>query len=82
MGGSPMTTQNTQQQSATNPWAPAAPVLSGILGQLGGPVTNAGVSPDESTAFDQLAANAQPATSVSILSFAHPCAILSEGESC
>jgi hypothetical protein len=26
MGGSPTTTQNTQQQSTTNPWAPAAPV--------------------------------------------------------
>jgi hypothetical protein len=47
MGGSPTTTQNTQQQSITNPWAPAAPILSGILGQLGGAVTNAGVSPDE-----------------------------------
>ena len=36
MGGSPTTTQNTEQQSSTNPWSPPALVLSGILGQLGG----------------------------------------------
>jgi hypothetical protein len=59
MGGSPTTVQNNQQQSTTNPWAPAAPVLTGILGQLGGAVGNAGVTPAESTAFGQLAANAQ-----------------------
>src|SRR5260370_40302022 len=59
MGGSPTTTQNTQQQSTTNPWAPAAPVLSGILGQLGGAVSNAGLSPAETAAFGQLTANAQ-----------------------
>jgi hypothetical protein len=59
MGGSPTTTQNTQQQSTTNPWAPAAPVLNGILGQLGGAVGNAGLSPDETAAFGQLTANAQ-----------------------
>ena len=58
MGGSPTTTQTTQQQSTTTPWAPAAPVLSGILGALGSPLANAGVSPQESAAFDALAANA------------------------
>ena len=59
MGGSPTTTQNTQQQSSSNPWAPAAPVLQGILGQLGGAVGNAGLTPDQTTAFNQLTANAQ-----------------------
>jgi hypothetical protein len=59
MGSSPTTTQNTQQQSTTNPWAPAAPVLSNILGQLGGAANNAGLTPDETTAFGQLTANAQ-----------------------
>src|SRR5215467_11827017 len=38
--------------------APAAPVLSGILGALGSPLANAGISPQESAAFDALAANA------------------------
>src|ERR1700688_3990023 len=59
MGGSPTTTTSQQQQSTTNPWAPAAPVLSGILGQLGGAAANAGLSPAETAAFGQLAANAQ-----------------------
>src|SRR5262249_1053643 len=59
MGGSPTTTQTTQQQSTTNPWAPAAPILSGILGKLGGAVDAAGLSPQETAAFGQLTANAQ-----------------------
>jgi hypothetical protein len=59
MGGSPKTIQTSQQQSTTTPWDPAAPVLSGILGQLGGAVNNAGLTPDETAAFGQLTANAQ-----------------------
>jgi hypothetical protein len=59
MGGSPTQVTNTQQQSQTTPWGATTPILSGILGQLGGAVGNAGLSPDQTSAFNQLTANAQ-----------------------
>jgi hypothetical protein len=59
MGGSPTQVTNQQQQSQTMPWAATAPILGGILGQLGGAVGNAGLSPDEQAAFARLTANAQ-----------------------
>src|SRR5262249_25958363 len=57
MGGS--TTKTTTQSSQTQPWAPAQPLLGGILGQLGGALGSAALSADESAALSGLEANAR-----------------------
>ncbi len=45
MGGSTSTNTNQTQSSSTSPWAPAQPMLSSILGQLGSqPTTPSGAS--------------------------------------
>jgi hypothetical protein len=56
MGGT--SKQETQQQSTTNPWAPAQPVLQGILGQLGGQLNNTGLTGAETGAINTLEQNA------------------------
>ena len=50
MGGSSKK-ETTQTSQVTQPWAPAQPLLGGILGQLGGQLGNAGVSPLQSLAL-------------------------------
>jgi hypothetical protein len=59
MGGE--TTQTTQQsqQSQTDPWKPTQPYLEQALQQLGPALGNTGTSPGESSALQQLIANAQ-----------------------
>jgi len=57
MGGS--TTKTTTQSSQTQPWAPAQPLIGGILGQLGGALPQAALSADESAALSGLEANAR-----------------------
>ncbi len=57
MGG--QSTSDTHQESKTDPWAPAQPVLKGILGQVGGLVDNAGLSQTSQNAITQLQQNAQ-----------------------
>src|SRR5262245_31344612 len=57
MGGS--TTKTTTQQSQTQPWAPAQPLVGGILGQLGGALGDTALTADESAALSGLAANAR-----------------------
>ncbi|MBR1122104.1 tail fiber domain-containing protein [Bradyrhizobium lablabi] len=59
MGGT--SKQETTQQSQTNPWAPAQPLLQGILGQLQGNLSNTGLTSNENTALNQLTQNAQTA---------------------
>ena len=56
MGGS--TTQVKQTSSQTQPWAPAQPLIGGILGQLGGALGAAGPTANESAALAGLEANA------------------------
>lgn len=48
MGGSTTTTQNTSQQSQTQPWAAAQPQLMSLLGNLGN--LNTAVTPQQSAA--------------------------------
>jgi hypothetical protein len=52
MGGQTTTTQNTNQQSQTQPWAAAQPQLMGLLGNLGH--LDTGVSPQQSAATGAL----------------------------
>ena len=53
MGGS--SKQTTQSQSS--PWAPAQPLLQGILGQLQGQLGNTGLTGDQSAAFGNIKGN-------------------------
>lgn len=55
MGG----TSETKQQSTTEPWKPAQPALTSILGQLQGMIPNSGITPGMESAFGQLESNAQ-----------------------
>jgi hypothetical protein len=50
--------QNQVQQSQTNPWAPAQPVLQGILGQLQGQLPNTGITQPQSNAIGTIENNA------------------------
>jgi Chaperone of endosialidase len=52
MGGGDTKTTNTTQDTQTNPWAPAQPLLTSILGQLGG--VNTGVTPGQQSAVNNL----------------------------
>jgi hypothetical protein len=52
MGGQTTTTQNTSQQSQTQPWLAAQPQLQGLLGKLGG--LDTGVTPQQSAAAGAL----------------------------
>src|SRR5882757_7026057 len=52
MGGQTTTTQNSNQQSQTQPWLAAQPQLLGLLGHLGG--FDTGVSPQQSAAAGAL----------------------------
>jgi hypothetical protein len=52
MGGQTTTTQNTNQQSQTQPWAAAQPQLLGLLGNLGN--LDTGVSPQQAAAAGAL----------------------------
>lgn len=49
----------TKQQSTTEPWKPAQPALTSILGQLQGLIPNSGITPGMESAFGQLESNAQ-----------------------
>lgn len=60
MGGESKQTQT--QNSTTNPWQPAQPLLQGILGQLQGGLSNTGITGAESGALDTLKANAGTAS--------------------
>jgi len=55
MGGDSKTTE-TQQSSQTNPWAPTIPLLSNIIGQLGG--INTGVTTGQQNAANNLQSTA------------------------
>lgn len=55
MGGK----SETKQQSTTEPWKPAQPALTSILGQLQGLIPNSGITPGMESAFGQLENNAQ-----------------------
>lgn len=57
MGGKSSTEQT--QQSQSEPWKPAQPVLQGILGQLQGQLGNTGLTANETGALDAITANAQ-----------------------
>jgi hypothetical protein len=61
MGGTSTTKQ--EQNSKTDPWAPAQPALQGILGQLQGNLSNTGVTGAESGALSTLVNNGNAATS-------------------
>ena len=52
MGSGPSQTTNTSQQSSTQPWTPAQPLLMSILGQLGQAPT--GATPDQLNAISQI----------------------------
>jgi hypothetical protein len=60
MGGE--SKQETTQQSTTQPWAEAQPLLKGIIGQLQGNLGNTGLTGSESGAIDTLKANAGSAS--------------------
>ena len=49
----------TKQQSTTEPWKPAQPALTSILGQLQGLIPNSGITPGMESAFGQLESSAQ-----------------------
>ena len=55
MGGKSTTTQS----STTEPWKPAQPALTSILGQLQGLIPNSGITPGMESAFGQLESSAQ-----------------------
>jgi hypothetical protein len=57
MGGT--STNSQTQSSTTNPWAPAQPALTGILGQLNGQLSNTGLTGAETGALNSLSANGQ-----------------------
>lgn len=50
--------QTTTQQSQTQPWAPAQPLLGGILGQLQSGLGSTGLTGNESNAINSLIQNA------------------------
>ena len=56
MGGQSTTTQT--QQSQTQPWQPAQPMLQGILSQAGGALNNTALTGAETGALDTLKQNA------------------------
>lgn len=56
MGGQAETKQT--QNSTTNPWEPAQPMLQGILGQIQGQMGNTGVTGDENAALRKVEQNA------------------------
>lgn len=56
MGGTSETKQT--QNSTTNPWEPAQPLLNGILGQLQSGLGNTGLTGNENAAINTLSANA------------------------
>lgn len=56
MGGT--SSQQQTQNSTTAPWAAAQPMLSGILGQLGGLIPNSGITPGENGDISQIINNA------------------------
>ena len=56
MSGGATTTQNQQQQTNTQPWAPAQPMLMNILSQLGNVSPN--ITPAQQQAISQIEANA------------------------
>lgn len=56
-------TQNTKQQSTTQPWEAAQPALQGILGQLQGNLNNTGVTGAENNALTTATNNANNFTS-------------------
>lgn len=49
--------QTTQQQTQTQPWAPAVPALSSILGNIQGLQGQSGINPTEAAAIQQLQSN-------------------------
>ncbi len=57
MGGS--TTTEKTQSSQTQPWAPAQPLLGGLLGKLGGALDTTGLNSTESSALSGLETNAR-----------------------
>lgn len=57
MGGS--SSQTTTQQSSTEPWKAAQPMLQQILGQLSPQIANSGLTTAQSGAIGQLTANGQ-----------------------
>lgn len=57
MGGSK--TETVKQESRSDPWAPAQPLLTDILGKLRPMVGSTGVNPNESAAIAGLRTNAQ-----------------------
>ena len=58
MGGTSTTQQSSQQQSQLTPYQPAAGGLQNLLGALGGATQNLGVTPQITSALDQIQANA------------------------
>src|SRR5437868_5724308 len=60
MGGT--SSQQQQQSSTTQPWAPAQPVLQGILGQLQGNLGNTSLTGNENNALNTLTTNAGTAS--------------------
>jgi hypothetical protein len=56
MGGT--STQQSTQNSTTNPWEAATPALKGILGQIQGNLGNTGITGAESGALDTITNNA------------------------
>lgn len=52
MGGT--STSSTTQQSQTDPWSTAQPMLNSILGQLSPQIANSGLTPAETGAINQL----------------------------
>lgn len=59
MSGSGDSKQTTQQQSQTQPWAPAQPFLQGVLGQLQTGLGKTGLTSNENNALDTITQNAQ-----------------------
>jgi len=59
MGGTSTTTQS--QQSQTQPWAPAQPLLSGILGQTQGYLPQTGITGTQTGALNTIEQNANNA---------------------
>jgi hypothetical protein len=56
--------QTQTQQSISDPWKPAQPVLQGILGQLQGQLGNTGITGAETGALNSSVANANNASSM------------------
>lgn len=51
-------TSQTAQNSTSQPWAPAQPLLGGILGQLQGQLPNTGITGTQTGALNQIESNA------------------------